>query len=90
MQPVFTTISTPCHTSRCLAGHPQCVSVGNGYGYTLQFARRPPHFHGVLATAVRSEDAQVLRAKVMNLLEKEPQKSFLQPRASQAFTAAAS
>ncbi len=36
----------------------------------LQFARRPPRFHGVLATTVRSENAQVLRAEVMNLLEK--------------------
>ncbi len=39
-------------------------------GYTLQFARRPPCFRGVLATTVRSEDAQVLHAEVMNLLEK--------------------
>ncbi len=39
-------------------------------GYTLQFARRPPRFRGVLATTVRSENTQVLRAEVMNLLEK--------------------
>ncbi len=39
-------------------------------GYTLQFSRRPPRFHGVLATTVRSENAQVLHAEVMNLLEK--------------------
>ncbi len=39
-------------------------------GYTLQFAWRPPRFCGVLATTVCSEDAQVLRAEVMNLLEK--------------------
>ncbi len=39
-------------------------------GYTLQFARRPPRFRSVLPTTVRSEDAQVLRAEVMNLLEK--------------------
>ncbi len=39
-------------------------------GYSLQFARRPPRFHGVLATTVRSEDTQVLRAEVMNLLGK--------------------
>ncbi len=36
--------------------------------YNLQFARRPPRFTGVLATTVRSEDAQVLHAEVMNLL----------------------
>ncbi len=40
------------------------------WGYTLQFAQRPLGFRGVLATTVRSEDAQVLRAEVMNLLEK--------------------
>ncbi len=39
-------------------------------GDTLQFARRPSRFHGVLATTVHSENAQVLRAEVMNLLEK--------------------
>ncbi len=39
-------------------------------GYTLQFARRPPSFRGVLATTVRSENAQVLHADLMNLLEK--------------------
>ncbi len=39
-------------------------------GYTLQFTRRPPRFRSVLATTVHSEDAQVLRAEVMNLLEK--------------------
>ncbi len=39
-------------------------------GYSLQFARRPPRFRGVVATTVRSEDAQVLCAEVMNLLVK--------------------
>ncbi len=39
-------------------------------GYTLQFTRRSPRFRGVLATTVSSEDAQVLRAEMMNLLEK--------------------
>ncbi len=32
MQPVCTTVSTPCHTGQGLAGHPRCVSVGNDYG----------------------------------------------------------
>ncbi len=40
-------------------------------GYTLQFTQRPTRFRGVLTTTVRSEDAQVLLAEVMNLLEKE-------------------
>ncbi len=39
-------------------------------GYTHQLARRPPRFRGVLATTVQSENTQVLRAEVMNLLEK--------------------
>ncbi len=58
-------------------------------GYTLQFAQRPPWFHGVLTTTVRSEDAQVLRAEVMNLLVKGAI-SFLQPRVNQVSTAATS
>ncbi len=32
MQPVFTSVSTPCHACRGLAGHPRCVSVGNDCG----------------------------------------------------------
>ncbi len=39
-------------------------------GYSLQFARRPPRFRGVLATSVCSDDAHVLHAEVINLLEK--------------------
>ncbi len=31
MQPVCTTVSTPCHVGRSLAGHPWCVRVGNDY-----------------------------------------------------------
>ncbi len=41
-------------------------------GSTLQNAQRPQRFRGVLATTVRSEDAQVLRTEMMNLLAKEP------------------
>ncbi len=29
MQPVCTTVTTPCHAGRGLADHPRCVSVGN-------------------------------------------------------------
>ncbi len=39
-------------------------------GYTLQVAQRPQHFRSVLATTVHSENAQVLRTEVMNLLGK--------------------
>ncbi len=34
MQPVCTAISTPCQAGRGLAGHSQCVNVGNDYGKT--------------------------------------------------------
>ncbi len=34
MKPVCTTVSTPCHMGRGLAGHSRCVSVGNDYGKT--------------------------------------------------------
>ncbi|KAL0172543.1 hypothetical protein M9458_032854, partial [Cirrhinus mrigala] len=39
-------------------------------GYSLQFARRPPRFSGVVPTVVMSRDAHVLRSEVMILLEK--------------------
>ncbi len=38
MQPVCTTVSTPCHAGRGLAGHPRCVSVGNNYGKTRLYS----------------------------------------------------
>ncbi len=75
MQPVFRAVSTSCHTGKRLAcqaipGVSEWVMAMIRRGYTLQFARRPPRFRGVLATTVRSEDAQVLHAEVMKLLEK--------------------
>ncbi len=39
-------------------------------GYSLQFARRPPRFSGVVSTSVQGENARVLRLEVMTLLEK--------------------
>ncbi len=39
-------------------------------GYSLQFARRPPRFSGVVSTSVQGENARVLRSEVMTLLEK--------------------
>ncbi len=33
-QPVFKAVSTSWHVGRGLAGHPQCVRVGNGYNKT--------------------------------------------------------
>ncbi len=38
MQPVCTTVSTPCHPGWGLAGHPRCVSVGNDYGKTRLYS----------------------------------------------------
>ncbi len=39
-------------------------------GYSLQFARRPLRFSGVVSTSVQGENARVLRSEVMTLLEK--------------------
>ncbi len=39
-------------------------------GYSLQFARRPPRFSGVVSTSVQGENARVLRSEVMTMLEK--------------------
>ncbi len=39
-------------------------------GYSLQFARRPPRFSGVVSTSVQGKNARVLRSEVMTLLEK--------------------
>ncbi len=39
-------------------------------GYSLQFARRPPRFSGVVSTSVQGENSRVLRSEVMTLLEK--------------------
>ncbi len=39
-------------------------------GYSLQFARRPPRFSGVVSTSVHGENARILRSDVMMLLEK--------------------
>ncbi len=57
MQPVFRAI----------------VRVGNGYAKTRLYSpirSKTLRFRGVLATSVRSEDTQVLRTEVMNLLKK--------------------
>ncbi len=40
------------------------------WGYTLQFARRPLRFGGVVSTSVQHSNAHVLRTEVMNLLAK--------------------
>ncbi len=58
IQPVCTAFSTPCHMGRGLSSHPAPICP------------KTTALPGVLATIVRSENAQVLRAEVMNLLEK--------------------
>ncbi len=75
MQPVCTAVSTSCHASRGLACHPRCVNMGNDYGKTRLYTpicSKTTRFRDVLATTVRSENAKVLRAEVMNMLVKEP------------------
>lgn len=40
-------------------------------GYTLQFARRPPRFGGVIMTEVSEQSAPLLRAEISSLLAKQ-------------------
>ncbi len=71
MQPVctkFQPLATWAEAWQAIAGVSTWVMTTVRQGYALQFARRPPRFRNVLTTTVRSEDAQVLRAEVMNLL----------------------
>ncbi len=66
----FQPLATRAEAWQAIPGVSKGVMTTVRRGYTLQFTRRPPRFRGVLATTVRSENAQVLRAEVMNLLEK--------------------
>ncbi len=81
MQPVCTAVSSPCHSRfiplphgpkawQAILGVSTWVMTMVRRGYSLQFVRRPLRFRGVLATTVLSENAHVLHAEVMNLLEK--------------------
>ncbi len=67
---LFQPLATQSEPWQAIPGVSEWVMTMIRWGYTLQFAWRPPRFRGMLATTVRSEDAQVLRAEVMNLLEK--------------------
>ncbi len=53
MQPVFRAYSTSCQMGRGLAGHPQCVRVGNGYNKTRLFTP----IHSKTTTLLRSSPA---------------------------------
>ncbi len=73
MQPVCTavsTLATRAQAWKAIPGVSGWVMNTVRRGYSLQFARKPPRFRGVLASSVRSDDAHVLSAVVMNLLEK--------------------
>ncbi len=62
------------------------VRVGNGYDKTRLYSpirSKTLRFRGVLATAVRSEDTQVLCTEVMNLLEKRA-KEIVPPAQSES------
>ncbi len=67
---MFQPFVTRAEALQAIPGVSEWVMATIRRGYTLQFARRSQSFRGVLATTVRSEDTQVLRAEVMNLLEK--------------------
>ncbi|KAL1259065.1 hypothetical protein QQF64_009642 [Cirrhinus molitorella] len=47
--------------------HPRTIRLG----YAIQFARNPPKFSGIFSTAVRDENAAVLRAEIATLLVKD-------------------
>ncbi len=68
---LFQPLATWAEAWRAIPGVSEWVMATIRWGYTLQFALRPPRFRGVLATIVHSKDAQVLCAEVINLLEKE-------------------
>ncbi len=63
-------LATRAEACQAIPGVSEWIMATIRRGYSLQFARRPPRFSGVVTTTVRSEDAQVLRAEVMNLLVK--------------------
>ncbi len=70
-KPVWMQLHSPCMRAeawQAIQGVSEWVMATVRRGYTLQLARRPPHFRGVLTTTARREDAQVLEE--MNLLEK--------------------
>ncbi len=62
-KPVWMQLHSPCMRAeawQAIQGVSEWVMATVRRGYTLQLARRPPHFRGVLTTTVRREDAQVL------------------------------
>ncbi len=62
-KPVWMQLHSPCMWAeawQAIQGVSEWVMATVRRGYTLQLARRPPHFRGVLTTTVRREDAQVL------------------------------
>ncbi len=60
---LFQTLAMRAEAWQAILGVLTLVMTKVRRGYTLQFARRPPRFRGVLATTVRSENAQVLHAE---------------------------
>ncbi len=56
----FQPLATQAEAWQAIPGVSAWVMTVLRWGYTLQSARRPPRFRGVLATIVSSKDAQVL------------------------------
>ncbi len=69
MQPVCTTVSSPCHAGRSLAGHPRCVSVGNEYG-NMRLYTPIRSKTNALPRCVRQHSVQRGRPSLLDLLEK--------------------
>ncbi len=68
----FQPLATRAKAWQAISGVSAWVMNTVKQGYSFQFARRPPRFRGVLATSVHSDDARVLCAEVMNMLEIVP------------------
>ncbi len=67
---VYPTLATRAEAWQAIPGVSDWVMGIIKRGYSLQFARRPPRFSGVVSTSVHGENARVLRSEVMTLLEK--------------------
>ncbi len=67
---LFHPLATWAEDWQAIPGVSEWVMAMIRQGYTLQFALRPLRFRSVLTTTVCSEEAQVLREEVINLLEK--------------------
>ena len=71
VSPLYTqTLATRAKAWRAIPGVSDWVLEIISQGYSLQFARRPPRFRGVVPTRVQDSNSHVLRTELRNLLGK--------------------